>query len=122
MYIHGAAVVEDGADGRGQRAATLLEGTEVVHHRGAAVVGGAEILGYDAQPAARGLIVKRRAARNRQNPRTNVAYAVVRIAGVQVDLNLRSRCRAAAAKLQRAPRSEEHTSELQSHSDLVCRL
>src|SRR5438034_5484814 len=25
-------------------------------------------------------------------------------------------------ELQRSPRSEEHTSELQSHSDLVCRL
>src|SRR5215218_5679671 len=31
----------------------------------------------------------------------------------------RARSRAARA---RAPRSEEHTSELQSHSDLVCRL
>src|SRR5438034_2022857 len=31
----------------------------------------------------------------------------------------RSRCRAAAASTRR---SEEHTSELQSHSDLVCRL
>src|SRR5438034_6847308 len=28
----------------------------------------------------------------------------------------------AAARRARGPRSEEHTSELQSHSDLVCRL
>src|SRR5215204_5686976 len=33
------------------------------------------------------------------------------------------RCRAAGARLRpRSHRSEEHTSELQSHSDLVCRL
>src|SRR5438034_2459097 len=31
-----------------------------------------------------------------------------------------SRCAARCARI--APRSEEHTSELQSHSDLVCRL
>src|SRR5438034_3836705 len=29
---------------------------------------------------------------------------------------------ASSCRLDRAPRSEEHTSELQSHSDLVCRL
>src|SRR5260221_10939112 len=35
-----------------------------------------------------------------------------------------SRCGTSAEKDQRGacPRSEEHTSELQSHSDLVCRL
>src|SRR5260221_7010825 len=32
------------------------------------------------------------------------------------------RFRARAASSPRLPRSEEHTSELQSHSDLVCRL
>src|SRR5438132_8911616 len=30
--------------------------------------------------------------------------------------------RSSCAKRKRSPRSEEHTSELQSHSDLVCRL
>src|SRR5438034_2994250 len=30
--------------------------------------------------------------------------------------------RSACARISRAARSEEHTSELQSHSDLVCRL
>src|SRR5438034_7712365 len=35
----------------------------------------------------------------------------------------RGHCRRATSLSgQRAPRSEEHTSELQSHSDLVCRL
>src|SRR5437773_6668867 len=37
----------------------------------------------------------------------------------------RDRCRGAAcspAQEPRCPRSEEHTSELQSHHDLVCRL
>src|SRR5437588_13100363 len=33
-----------------------------------------------------------------------------------------SRSRRAAARPERRGRSEEHTSELQSHSDLVCRL
>src|SRR5438034_7958499 len=34
-----------------------------------------------------------------------------------------SACRSSAARVElTAPRSEEHTSELQSHSDLVCRL
>src|SRR5215204_6993526 len=31
-------------------------------------------------------------------------------------------CPGSASRLPRSPRSEEHTSELQSHSDLVCRL
>src|SRR5260221_3925992 len=34
----------------------------------------------------------------------------------------RSRARSARRNLYFLPRSEEHTSELQSHSDLVCRL
>src|SRR5438132_11113006 len=34
----------------------------------------------------------------------------------------RSRIRLAATRSVRSGRSEEHTSELQSHSDLVCRL
>src|SRR5438132_10139622 len=39
------------------------------------------------------------------------------------DLDRRVRKRAARARApRRAGRSEEHTSELQSHSDLVCRL
>src|SRR5260221_6627103 len=33
-----------------------------------------------------------------------------------------SQCGQAAEQVQRQVRSEEHTSELQSHSDLVCRL
>src|SRR5438132_10415534 len=32
------------------------------------------------------------------------------------------RAQARARRLRHVPRSEEHTSELQSHSDLVCRL
>src|SRR5947207_6907624 len=35
---------------------------------------------------------------------------------------LRGPCRYRAHPLARSVRSEEHTSELQSHSDLVCRL
>src|SRR5438034_7414017 len=31
-------------------------------------------------------------------------------------------CETPTALVERPPRSEEHTSELQSHSDLVCRL
>src|SRR5438034_8591905 len=38
------------------------------------------------------------------------------------DAVAREGIRRAAAGLRRAYRSEEHTSELQSHSDLVCRL
>src|SRR5437588_8727439 len=34
----------------------------------------------------------------------------------------RTRASSSCAETSRAPRSEEHTSELQSHSDLVCRL
>src|SRR5260221_5207615 len=43
--------------------------------------------------------------------------------GVSVPTSLwRSRSRARARRRRHGDRSEEHTSELQSHSDLVCRL
>src|SRR5438034_6447512 len=56
----------------------------------------------------RSLVVGHR-ERNGERPARGVGVRRVRL----------GRCRRAVAEV---PRSEEHTSELQSHSDLVCRL
>src|SRR5438034_6587037 len=42
--------------------------------------------------------------------------------GLVLPRSLAARPRAIAGRDRTSPRSEEHTSELQSHSDLVCRL
>src|SRR5947207_4573329 len=61
-------------------------------------------------------------------PYTTLFRSVERIdladAAVHEQADDRLRCRGEVRQLrrQRAGRSEEHTSELQSHSDLVCRL
>src|SRR5437773_3143404 len=41
---------------------------------------------------------------------------------VETDFSIGREATASARSMPRSPRSEEHTSELQSHHDLVCRL
>src|SRR5438034_3881009 len=51
-------------------------------------------------------------------------FTIFFMSDVWVHLSILSPCAAMMSSSKRAPyqRSEEHTSELQSHSDLVCRL
>src|SRR5215211_9557020 len=54
---------------------------------------------------------------------TGASSASLRKASVnRVDAAVHGRQTRQLTRLRRIPRSEEHTSELQSHSDLVCRL
>src|SRR5438067_5994911 len=76
-----------------------------VDRRRATVVSGAVIVGKNIQPAVDGLIVEGRAVRDLQRAGAGAADPGAWVAAVQVDL-----------------RSEEHTSELQSRFELVCRL
>src|SRR5260221_9845730 len=51
-----------------------------------------------------------------------LAIALVHAGPLRIFTFLRNRATSPHFTLQRCIRSEEHTSELQSHSDLVCRL
>src|SRR6266496_1519675 len=55
-------------------------------------------------------------------PPESITVDIVPAAAMAQGSEEQPRAESAAAQPQRAPRSEEHTSELQSRRDLVCRL
>src|SRR3712207_8913028 len=73
---------------------------------------------HDALPIAARSARARPAARGGRRVRQRQVLAAARRVGAR----RRDHARAAAARPARRPRSEEHTSELQSRQYLVCRL
>src|SRR5436190_15029684 len=64
----------------------------------------------------------RRPPRSTLFPYTTLFRSVAEVVQELVDAHQPLAAVRVAAELRVIPRSEEHTSELQSHSDLVCRL
>src|SRR5260221_6183202 len=63
----------------------------------------------------------RRPPRSTLFPYTTLFRSLIRVHGASPGSSRRARARKGRRR-RRSGRSEEHTSELQSHSDLVCRL
>src|SRR5438034_1571524 len=82
----------------------------------------AEPLGGDAAEAGRVLAARLGAARGGPFALVAGGETTVRVRPGGRGGRAQQLALAAAVELEGAPRSEEHTSELQSHSDLVCRL
>ena len=102
LDVDGAGVVEQRGDRRGRRIAALGESASVVHRCRSSGVTATSVGGNDGQAAGRRLIIERRPTGDRQDAGTGIAHAGIRVGSVQTDLDLRPRCRAGPAKLQRA--------------------